>query len=141
MEIISPAPQDPFGLVKRRIVVLNDTELKALNSSPTIIVPAPGAGKIITIVNVFAKLTSFGAYGNLTDTRLRYSSGVNYITISTSLLASAVDFFLTTIGGSTDSATSLVNNSIQFFDFTNPTGGHANNKLKFTVHYIISPAN
>lgn len=70
-------PRTIPGVVQRRQVTLTSAQILALFTTPVALVPAPGAGKYISVDEVVAKVYSTGkvAYTGANAVELRYTDG------------------------------------------------------------------
>jgi hypothetical protein len=137
-------------------VTLTDAQIKALPTSAVEVIPAPGAGKYIVVLNTFVALnTSAGAYGNLSGATcklfLNYSVAEDPITQpadeNSDLFfgTAAVSYTpLATIGSNNAWSfimNNLVNDAVELgLDNAGAgalTGGNAANTMTVTVVYIV----
>jgi hypothetical protein len=70
-------PRTIPGVVQRRQVTLTSAQLLALFTTPVTLIPAPGAGKYISIDEIVGKVYSTGkvAYTGANAVELRYTDG------------------------------------------------------------------
>lgn len=155
------APARAQVVLERATVVLTDAEIKALPSTPVVVVPAAGAGRVIVpIAGAMRMNATFGAYTALATNRhiaVGYPNG-NYALNPMHVFphAAATDKFgplaiLSDDGygsGSSYISVSVFHNTATFDnaplvvtaqneDLGDFTGGHPSNTLTVTVWYLL----
>lgn len=120
--------QTPPDLIQFAQVTLSSAQLLALNTSPPVIVPAPGAGKAILVLNCWYSLT-FGTAQYADASTL----GLGYLGVGTPIIensnagvviksaASRVGY--SAIAGSTSATAAVANQAVVMISAANPTTG------------------
>lgn len=69
-------PTQTPGIAQRRVVKLTSAQLLLLHTTPQVLIPAPGAGKYISVDEIIAKMT-FGSaqYTGANAVEIRYTDG------------------------------------------------------------------
>ena len=96
----------PDVVIRRRATTLTATQVKALNTTPQSVVPAPGAGKVNVVLEIFAKhtflTTAFTGSNNL-EFRYTSSNGAKAANdIDAAFLLQTATSYRTTRGVETD---------------------------------------
>src|SRR5687767_13459334 len=146
----TPAETTVIGVAKR---TLNDAEIKAMPTAPyPEIIPAPGAGKMISILKVIARLVTAATYTNGANTAtMMLLVGDTQTTFATlpSFFDGVVDYttdmppYFDTPGTSAiyDLTAAFENQPVSAFISNggsgNFTGGNAANTLEITVYYVL----
>ena len=138
-------PQDVTGILSRTVDLLN-ADILALNLTPYVVIPAPGAGFVTSVVNVQYYFNYTGAYSSgPTAIRLFYTSRSAGAAASGSVATSG---FLTASADGLRNSTGIPDDtnpianaavSLQGTTATAFTGGNAANTLRVVVWYRIVP--
>jgi len=126
--------------VLRSRVVITDSQIQSLNTTPITIVAAPGVGKYINIHSCFTvKQSTAGAYSATPNFSLRYASGSAVdIAVATSLFLASANKRWAYLGRGSVGDTAAADNIAVVARLTaDVTGGNAANYLVVDVTYDI----
>lgn len=126
-------------------VTLTDAQIKALPTTPVQIMAAPGANKVINVINIFNYLdATAGAYGNITNAEpsTYYDGTGGNISFGGDLdMENPVkSFVIQPLPGILDITEDAINKGVMYYlenGASNYTGGNAANTLKVTVYYTV----
>lgn len=139
------SPRDVTGIISR-IVTLTNADVLALNLTPFTVIPAPGAGYVISVVNVQYYFNYTGAYsGGPTSIALWY--GTRFTGARASGLVASAGFLdasadgLRNSTGIPDDTNPIANTAVALMGTTRTGygGGNAANSLRVVVWYRIVP--
>lgn len=138
--VSSPSTSSSGGsdVLKTR-VVLTDAQIKTLSTVPVEVIPAPGTGKFINVIECMVmKESTSGAYGSNASFSLRFNGITDELIPATSiLLASANKRWQKVPGGSVGNTTDPINKSVVARTTADVTGGNASNYLVVETIYTI----
>lgn len=134
---------DPVNLrlgVQKATLTLNDTQIKASNTTPIEIVSAPGAGKyIIPLPTCFAKRAAGTAYATQTSLRTRFTGAADadYYHNFNAILAGTADLARVADYANADNEDLQENTALEVYAPTaDPTTGTGN--VTVVVYYLIA---
>lgn len=119
-------------------VTLTSAQILALNTTPITLVPAPGAGKVIDVMGIVAKLTyNSAAYATNTTMEFRYTngSGAKVATDMASLLTATAN--KTNICHALSTEIVAVENAPIVVDVATGNPATGNSPVKIQVQYRI----
>ena len=138
-------PQDVTGILSRTVDLTN-ADVLALNVTPFVVIPAPGAGFVISIVNVQYYFNYTGAYSSgPTALRLYYTSrqagAAASGSVATSGFLTASSDQLRNSTGIPDDTAPIANAAVSLEGTTSTafSGGNAANSLRVVAWYRIVP--
>lgn len=105
-------------------VTLSSAEVLALNSSPKVLIAAPGAGKVIQIINAYLYL-DYNSTTYLVATDLNISCNGYVLGTSSGFLTNASDGFGSITPNSANTNTDQVNKSLDLTTSVDPTTGNS----------------
>jgi hypothetical protein len=128
------------GDVIQSRVVLTDTQIQSLNTTPVEVIAAPGASKYIRVLGCFAvKNTSAGTYAATANLRIRYAGIATDLVTASGLLLNSLDkrwkYF--NVVDVTTSTTDSANTAVQVSSSADVTGGNAANYIVVEVLYSV----
>jgi hypothetical protein len=91
---------------RNAIVTITADEIKALHTTPKVLIAAPGAGKIIVVENVALSLDAGTQYANGDQLNIRYDTVAVNLTspIASTFVTSAADVIILRFAGSSSTA-------------------------------------
>lgn len=121
-------------------VVVTDSQLKTLNSSPIILVANAGVGKIIQPYHLVARIVQLGTYSALPGNTLRYQGGSNNLNWNAIWASNIVQDKLNFTGDNGllfSNTAECLNKSLIWRADADVTGGNAGNYVSIVLAYAI----
>jgi hypothetical protein len=131
--------QGILGVIERNRVSLSSAQIKALNTTPVTLVPAPGANKFVQVIGLAAKVSAGATpYTGANALEVRYTNGSGS-KVSGDIAAAAINSSTNRVDTAVAAAVTAVSNApvVASVPTANPAAGDGTIELDI-IYRVIS---